>query len=61
MEFGRQIRILIVLNNLALGLSEIVEGAFFKFPIFRQDLGFSTFRPDFPLLRSYLECTAYIF
>ena len=48
-------------NNLIFGLSEIVEGTFLKFPIFRQNFEFSNFRADFPLLRSYLGRTAYIF
>ena len=39
-------------NNLIFGLSEIVEGTFLKFPIFRQFFEFSNFRADFPLLRS---------
>ena len=34
------------------GQSEIVEGTFLKFPIFRRNLKFQNFRAGFPLLRS---------
>ena len=39
-------------TNLICGLSEMVEGTFLKFPMFRQQIGFSNFRADFPLFRS---------
>ena len=42
---------LILPNNLILGLSEIVEGTFLRFPFFCQKHGFSNFRSDFPLFR----------
>ena len=48
-------------NNLIFGLSEIVEGTFLKFLIFRQHFKFSNFQVDFPLFRSYLGRTGYIF
>ena len=52
---------LLLPTNLIFGLSEIVEGTFLKSPIFRRNFNFSDFRADFPLLRSYLDRTAYIF
>ena len=53
-NFLRKIPTFILANNLNFGLSEIVEGTFLKIPIFRQQIEFSNFRPDFLLWRSNL-------
>ena len=58
---GRQTLFWILANNFNFGLSEIVAGAFLKFPIFRQKNEFSYFRPSFPLCRSYVGRMGCIF
>ena len=59
--FWANIEFLFFPNNLIFGLSEVVEGTFLKFHIFRQNFEFSNFRPDYPLFSPYLARTGYIF
>ena len=64
MNLAENLDFLILANNLNFGLSEIVEGTFLKFPIFRQNFEFSNFRADFPLWRSkswYFELILWVF
>ena len=42
------------------GLLDIVEGTMLKIPIFRHNLEFSDFQPDFPSERSYMDFTVHV-